>query len=307
MKRGKLAAFVLLAILAAPAAYAAPKGAMVLKPHIECASFSPDAKSLVIMGYDNTLSVWDVDSGKRRFDIPMTPSPLFSMAFTDDSRCVIATGASGKLGMWDVESGSEVKSWQDDMFRDVSAIACKGNLVALGKEDGSVVLWNHNRGAVEGVLEEHAKAVCYVGFHPSGSVLASCGKDKRVVVWDVQTQRPLVRQQEDYAIWAAAFSPTTQQVAYGAGMFQAVAVLSLVGREPKKELPRGDSTYVLVYSPDGKQLVTAGAGGCLRIWDPESGTLRKALNGHNDAVLAAAFTPKGQLVSLDCMGNLQKW
>ena len=50
--------------------------------------------------------------------------------------------------------------------------------------------------------------------------------------------------------------------------------------EPKVLIGHTDPAYAAVYTPDGTKLVTASFDKTLRIWDLNSGTTLRTLNGH---------------------------
>jgi hypothetical protein len=60
---------------------------------------------------------------------------------------------------------------------------------------------------------------------------------------------------------------------------------------------RKGAIQALAFSPDGRWLLSAGQDGLLRLWDVETGELRKELRGHTDEVFAAAFHPDGMRIA----------
>jgi WD40 repeat protein len=77
-------------------------------------AFSPDEKRLATGGYDSSVKLWDVTTGKRLADFPVEGGRFSCIAFSPDGRRVVAGSASshGKGGgivrVWDLESMREV-------------------------------------------------------------------------------------------------------------------------------------------------------------------------------------------------------
>ena len=50
----------------------------------------------------------------------------------------------------------------------------------------------------------------------------------------------------------------------------------------------------MAFSPDGRQLASAGLDGTVRLWDPATGAEQATLTGHTGRVFAVAFSPDGR-------------
>ena len=57
--------------------------------------------------------------------------------------------------------------------------------IASGHADGSIRLWDCERGTCEATLNGHKSAVTVLRYNPAGSLLASGSKDCDIILWDV--------------------------------------------------------------------------------------------------------------------------
>ena len=72
----------------------------------------------------------------------------------------------------------------------------------------------------------------------------------------------------------------------------------------------GHTYWVLAvaFSPDGRQLASAGSDGTVWLWDPATGARQATLTGHDGRVHAVAFSPDGrQLASAGEDGTVRLW
>jgi WD40 repeat protein len=74
------------------------------------------------------------------------------------------------------------------------------------------------------------------------------------------------------------------------------------------EIGRGITTTILVFSPNGKTLLTGSTDGVARLWNAQSGELVRALIGHVGAITSAAFSQNGTMIATgDAGGGLRIW
>ncbi len=66
------------------------------------------------------------------------------------------------------------------------AYSPKGDILAIGGEDGNIRLWDTKMEVNKQILEGHTLPVKSVVFSPDGRTLASSSDDGTILLWEVQ-------------------------------------------------------------------------------------------------------------------------
>src|SRR5262249_40603825 len=93
-----------------------------------------------------------------------------------------------------------------------------------------------------------------------------------------------------------------------AGLSFLVAVSWICADEPEKLPPivakvlkgHAETVYAILYTPDGKQVITASFDKTLKLWDAATGKELKTFagpQGHQNLVLCVALSPDGQTIA----------
>jgi WD40 repeat protein len=179
--------------------------------------------------------------------------------------------------------------------RDGRLLAAAGG--ALG-EPGILTIRDAADGRELDSFHGHEDAIRGLAFDPSGSRLATAGRDRTVRIWETSTARPLLNLRGHVlGVNAVAFSPDGRFVA-SAGDDRMVKLWDAATGEPRRTLFGHTGTILAVaFNRDGMTLATAGADRAIRLWDLAGGSDSRMLPGHTGLVHGLAFSPDGRLLA----------
>jgi WD40 repeat protein len=194
---------------------------------------------------------------------------LFSLGFTTAGEPILSAEATHERRLWSVDREIRGVTSRFQSDSPVTAITMlKGReMLAAGCEDGSIVLYDLGQRQIKRRFEgEHAR-VNRLAFSDNGDFCAAIGDDHKLRIWGTEN-KPLFERE--------------------------------VTHEDGK--PEG-LLFDLAVSPGGRH-VAVGGDLNLTIFDARSGTVVARRYGHNNQVLAVAYSPDGRLLATGSRDNL---
>jgi WD40 repeat protein len=269
----------------------------VLKGHlhrVESVAFSPDGKQVVSGSRDNTVRLWEVESGRELRRLISHVGDVQSVAFSPDGKQVVSGSSDETVRLWEVESGKELKVLkvrQGTVW--CVAFSPDGKRIASASQDGKIKLWEVESGLLLYTLHG-GLSLDTIAFSPDGRKLAS-GTTGSVYIWDlVSREKQLISPKDSQLFGSVEFSPDGGKVARGAtdGTVWIWEVKST--RELQILTGHRDKVQSLAFSLDGKTIASGSQDYTVRLWDIEEsrGETRK-LAGHKYEVTSVAFSPDG--------------
>jgi WD40 repeat protein len=143
------------------------------------------------------VRLWELGLGKEIRKFEEQPRAVYSVAFSPDSK-TLATGSFAMVRLWDAATGKEIRHREihqsrrafDDKITSLSFSPDRKTLAfGVGMSDsrmvgeGYVGLWDVGGGKKLRIWTGDKFGVNAVVFSPNGKTLASCGMDKKVVLW----------------------------------------------------------------------------------------------------------------------------
>ncbi|MBW4472485.1 MAG: caspase family protein [Stenomitos rutilans HA7619-LM2] len=197
-----------------------PKQTVLSKrPLVRQLAFSPDGRTLLGVGNDQTIYVWDVSSRKLLQRLQGHEDIIEQAQFSPDSQRVLSASRDRTARIWHIGSGKLMATLYHRDVISSAHFSPDGQLVAISSWDGTARILDAATGALRVVMTGHREAVLDAEFSPDAATLVTASADGTIRLWDAKTgtEQALLRSAESGVtpeqIQQAFFSPDGRYVA----------------------------------------------------------------------------------------------
>lgn len=242
-------------------------------------TFSPDGKCLASIGDDHTLCIWDPKTGKelRRIVVP-EPYRCSYIAYAPDGRSIVCNGSGANVYLLDSTTGKEIRRFSTDdslALHGPVAVSPDGKVLVANKGHYTVMRWDIATGER---LQTFGPPASFQEFSPDGKLFAGANGDLYDSTTGKQVRQMLL--EKDPRVRGSALSRDWSMLvtAHDSGSEPAQRTTTIrlwdisTGKEVRQWEAHRGRVYGVLFSPDGRQIVTSGHDGLVRIWDTRSGT-----------------------------------
>lgn len=288
---------------------------------VSSTAFSPDGKWIASSSYDDTVRIWNANTGVL-YRVLEGPTYLIGeVAFLDNCRVACKSLITFEYWIWDLETGKsqdpQLSAEEESMFRRRPPIMSQdGNLYLddiegharfIGKVDGPLdgfYLKDAHSGAILSTLL-HGGSALESAFSPDDKLIVSYGSHNTVRLWDtkVPNSERTYESHSDYVFHIA--SSARSGLVASASKDKTVRLWDPVKRNTHHVLKAEDmqAAWIVEFSPDGKLIATGSEDSTVRLWDTTTGNLVRTFNGHSRGIWALTFSEDGSRLASASIDN----
>lgn len=153
---------------------------------LSMAIFSSDGKRFISSSYDQTIRLWDVDSGQELKNFSSHTEWVKGIAISLDGEKIVSCSLDHTAKVWDTKTGQELCSFGDESIIQSVAISPNKKYIVTGSEVGTARLWSLETKKEVLCFGEHMTAVLALCFSLDGGLVAGA-TGKSIYVWNTQT------------------------------------------------------------------------------------------------------------------------
>lgn len=268
---------------------------------VETIVVSPDNRWVATGSFDNTIKIWDIESGRELRSLSGHNLGVKSLAVSADGKLLVSGGSDGAVRIWDVVSGNEVGKFAvPEGSVEAVALSTDGMRVASGGSGKTILVREVSSGAEIARLPGHLAAISALAFSPDGSTLASGSADTTVKIWDIAKAKiNSTSPGHTDKIRALRFNPTGQILASGGfGKDTIVRLWKTADGKPLGVDTAHSRSIQALYFTTPTKLMSGGADRSTKLWDstvkvpPPAGA---PVGDRENEAKSAAFSPDGSL------------
>lgn len=265
---------------------------------INSLAFCPNGKIFVSGSSDNTLRLWDADSGRCINLFRGHTGAIFSVVFSYDCKFILSGSEDNTLRLWDVASGKCIRSFSGHTSAIYSiAFSHDDSLILSGSKDRTLKVWDTLSGRCIQSFLGHQGAIYSVAFSRDNKFLLSGSWDNTLRLWDTSSGVCI----ESFcghgsAVTSVIFSIDNCHIISGSwdktflvwNISSGTCISSFTGHE--------GSINSVASSNKANLIVSGSADKTVKIWDADSGNCIRSFSGHVSSIFSVTLSPDSSLI-----------
>lgn len=222
--------------------------------------------------------------------------------FSPDGRTFVGFGDAGPRGgvrTWDAATGKqrhEFLTGKDVWYSTASYLPDGRQLVTWYTHDKNLYLWDLATRKVIREFQGHTVEGMIASLTPDGRRLVSSGVDKSLRLWNVESGKEIWKQDVSNEQIAKIRCSNDNMLILTIGDDLILRTRKVESGEVAAKLVGHTKNCSGDFSPNGKQVLSWGDDGLVRLWDAETGQIIRSFTGPSGPIKQAWFLDEGRQV-----------
>ena len=256
------------------------------------AAFSPDGR-LVVTASGEQVSVWEVQSGKRRNTFNADARDVISALFSPDGRFIVTAGNAGSAAVWTSEGYLKRTLAGHTTTVNSASFSADSKQIVTSSKDGHVRMFSGETGALMREFPSEGGEAFAAVFSPDGRFVAAGYADGTVRLWNTADSSNRQITQDNSPVYGVAFSRDGTLIAT-ATLSGNVRLWDTATHTPISEFNLAAPIVSVDFSNDGQFVVAAGGN---TAFIAEVGTGHFVMNvSPGSSIRSVAFRPDGRAI-----------
>jgi WD40 repeat protein len=265
-------------------------------------SITPDGKQIVSGSSDNTIKVWDMQSGTELFSLIGHTSIVNKVVLTADGTKAVSASYDKTIKIWDLRYRKEIATLKGhtDTVNEI-AITPDGKWLASVSEDRMLKFWDLERDAEIRTFERDWGVPRKVAITPNGKYMIANSGENNLGIWELNgdNARPFLLIGHTRLITAVVVTPNGKLIV-STSSDGTLRIWDLAVRREVAILKEHQAN-ALALTPDGRYIVSAGNNE-IKVWSiPSDSELKMARSSEIPISLAPLSTIQTYPHNPDCI------
>jgi WD40 repeat protein len=174
-----------------------------------------------------------------------------------------------------------------------------GKRIVSGHLDGTIRVWDSATGEKLKEFHAHNQPLWSMAASSDGRFVVSGSSDKTIKVWDTETfEESKTLLGHEGPVGAVVVSPNTDLIVSLGGGEKVLRVWDVQsGSELMTIGDKKTDFECIVFSPDGKDIISGDNAGDIKIWDSATGEMLLAIHAHPDSISCVKFNLDGSKIA----------